>query len=73
MSMRYKFDVLKALKEKGYSTYRLRKETIFSQSVIKDMKDNNPKGFGTLEKLCKILNCQPGDILIYEKDEEETE
>jgi putative transcriptional regulator len=24
--------------------------------------------FGTLEKLCEILDCQPGDLLAYEPD-----
>ncbi|MFZ4396532.1 MAG: helix-turn-helix domain-containing protein [Kiritimatiellia bacterium] len=24
--------------------------------------------FGTLEKLCEILDCQPGDLLAFEKD-----
>lgn len=25
--------------------------------------------FGTLEKLCEALDCQPGDILEFQKDE----
>lgn len=27
----------------------------------------------TLNALCKALNCQPGDLLVYEEDESETE
>ena len=27
--------------------------------------------FSTLEKICEILDCQPGDILEYVPDEEE--
>jgi putative transcriptional regulator len=26
--------------------------------------------FSTLETICLVLNCQPGDILVYEADEE---
>jgi len=26
--------------------------------------------FSTLEAICKTLNCQPGDILIYQSDDE---
>jgi putative transcriptional regulator len=26
--------------------------------------------FSTLEKLCEILECQPGDIIAYEEDEQ---
>ena len=28
--------------------------------------------FSTLEAICKALKCQPGDILVYEEDGEET-
>ena len=28
--------------------------------------------FSTLEAICKYLDCQPGDILEYQPDEEET-
>lgn len=24
--------------------------------------------FSTLEKICNVLDCQPGDILVFEKD-----
>lgn len=27
----------------------------------------------TLNALCKALNCQPGDLLVYEEDELDTE
>lgn len=26
--------------------------------------------FSTLDSICKVLNCQPGDILEYREDEE---
>lgn len=34
------------------------------------LKTGKAKGirFSTLEKLCKILNCQPGDIIKYKND-----
>ncbi len=25
--------------------------------------------FSTLEKICEVLECQPGDLLIYKKEE----
>lgn len=39
------------------------------------MKNGKVKAirFSTLNKLCKILNCQPGDILEYVEDKEEIE
>ena len=34
------------------------------------LKQGNVKGirFSTLNKICKILNCKPGDILDYKED-----
>lgn len=26
--------------------------------------------FDTLEKICRALNCQPGDILVYQNEDE---
>jgi putative transcriptional regulator len=33
------------------------------------LKNGKVKGvrFDTLDKICEILDCQPGDILVYEK------
>jgi putative transcriptional regulator len=36
-------------------------------SIIKTGKARGIR-FGTLEKLCEVLDCQPGDLLVYEKD-----
>lgn len=37
------------------------------------LKNNKAKAvrFSTLNEICKILECQPGDILEYIEDEEE--
>lgn len=39
------------------------------------LKNNKAKAirFSTLEEICKVLNCQPGDILEYVEGEEEDE
>lgn len=61
--MIYKIDVLSALKEKGYSTYRLRQENILAQGVIQSLRHKKPIAFENLSKICSLLDCQPGDIL----------
>ena len=72
--MSIKFDKLFSLmKKRGLSTYRIRKENIISQSALTSL--NNDKGVTTttINKLCKILNCQPGDIMEYVDEDETTE
>ena len=70
MPFRYKIDVIAALKEAGYSTYRIRKEKIFSEGTLQNFREGVIAAQSTLEKLCELLNCQPGDILVFEKDED---
>ena len=65
--MPIKYDkLINLLKEKGYSTYRIRKENIMCQSAWQKIRT----GVGdidtrTISKLCKVLECQPGDIMEY--------
>lgn len=46
--------------------------TIANMSVLKTGKAKALK-FSTLNKICKALNCQPGDILEYVEGDDETE
>ena len=45
--------------------------TIANLSILKCGKAKAVR-FSTLEAICKALKCQPGDILVYEEDGEET-
>lgn len=67
--MPIKYDKLLALmKKKGLTTYKIRKENIISQSALTAIKQGKGITTDTIAKLCKALDCQPGDILEYEKD-----
>lgn len=68
MPIIYKFDVLQALKERGYNTNRLRKEKLLAEGVIQSLRENKHISFSNLAKLCQLLDCQPGDILEYIED-----
>ena len=59
----YKIDILAALKEKGYSSYRMRKEKVFGERVIQQLRDKEPFSWEVLSRLCLLLDCQPGDLL----------
>ena len=52
--------------QKGITTYTIRKENIVSQAALTKMKNGEGNiDTRTLERLCSILNCQPGDIMEY--------
>ncbi|MDE6936226.1 MAG: helix-turn-helix transcriptional regulator [Oscillospiraceae bacterium] len=60
----YKIDVLHELKEVGYSSYRLQKEKLFSAGVVDKLRKGDVSiTVDTLNTLCTLLQCQPGDIL----------
>lgn len=43
--------------------------TISNLSILKTGKAKAIR-FSTLEAICEALDCQPGDILVYQSDEE---
>jgi putative transcriptional regulator len=53
------------LEEKGRSFYWLSKQTRISHSTLWRLKKGKALGinFVTLEKICQVLECQPGDVL----------
>ena len=65
MPMKFKIDVLAALKEKGYNTNRIRTEKLLSQSTLQKFRNNEGVSWENLETLCRLLECQPGDLLEY--------
>lgn len=69
--MPIRYDKLIALmKEKGLTTYKIRKENIISQSALTAIKNGKSVTTDTIAKLCKALDCQPGDIMEYVEEEE---
>ena len=69
----YKVNVLEALKAKGYSSYRIRKEKLFSENTLSSFRAEELPTWKNLGKLCELLECDIGDIIQYEKREEMTE
>lgn len=70
--MPVKYDKLFLLmKQKGLTTYRIRKENIISQSALQSLREGKSVTIDTIASLCKVLDCQPGDIMEYVPDQEE--
>ncbi len=53
------------LEERGRSFYWLAKETGISHTTLWRLKKGRSVGinFATLEGICRMLSCQPGDVL----------
>lgn len=57
------------MRVKGITTYQIRKDNIISQSALQYLHLGKNVSTATLDKLCKVLDCQPGDIMEYVDDE----
>ena len=68
LPIKYKLDVLEALKSKGYSTYRIRKDKLLSESTVQAFRRGDMVSVDNLARICELLGCQPGDILEYEAE-----
>ncbi len=58
----------KTLKEKNITTYRLINDYGISRSLLDRLKHNKPITTVTINDLCKILDCNVEDIVMYEKE-----
>lgn len=71
MAIRYKINIIEALKEKGISTYRARKDKLFGEATLQMFRRGEFVSSGNnLELLCKLLEKQPGDLIEYVPEEE---
>lgn len=71
--IQYKYDVMAALKSKGYNTVRIRTEKIMGERQVQQIRVGEvANSVAVLDKLCKMLECQPGDLLEYVPDDEAT-
>lgn len=60
------------LEEKGWTTYRIRKEKLIGQGTLTALK-NGAGGLDskTIARICRVLECQPGDLMEYIPDIDE--
>ena len=68
MSIIINLDVVMAQRKIGVT--ELAEKVGITQANLSILKNNRAKAirFSTLEEICKVLNCQPGDILEFVED-----
>ncbi len=68
MGFVYSCDVLELLKDKGYTSYRMRKEKLISEGALQKIREGKMLSWHELDKVCTMLGCQPGDLLRHEPE-----
>ena len=62
--------ILDRLKNAGYTTYRLAKERLISQSTLDSIRKGKAITTTTIDTICTLCDCNPEDILKHIKEEE---
>lgn len=65
----YKVDVLEELKKIGINQYWLYQhpDCGVSQSAVAKLRQGTIVGIKTLDALCRLLRCQPGDLIAWKE------
>lgn len=68
MAIKYKVDIMDELKKKGYSSTRIRNEKLIGQSYLQQIRHGELVSWKTVDTLCRILECNVGDLFEYVED-----
>lgn len=68
---KYKIDVVKALSDRGYTSYKLKQGGLLSQGTLAKLKNSGNITLDTLNAVCLMLKCQISDIVDIEATDAE--
>ena len=78
--IKYRIDVIKALKEKGYTSTIIKRDNLLPSQTLQNiksgktltaLKEGGNITIDTLNRLCIMLRCQPSDIIRCEITDDE--
>lgn len=64
-------DIIQKLANRGYTSYKIRKDNIMSQGTLTKIKNSGNITLKTLNTICCLLKCQISDIITIEATDEE--
>ena len=68
MSLNYA-PLWKLLIDRNMNKTQLREKAGFSTVTLAKLGKNEPVSLSVIEEICKVLDCQPGDIVEYKAEE----
>lgn len=71
--IRYKIDIVNKLYEKGYNSTKIRNDKLLGQATLTNLRKNKYISMDALNTICKLLECQPSDLIEYVEDVEQEE
>lgn len=71
--LKYKLDILDALNKSGYNPRKIRSLGILGERTMTSLRHKEMISMKSLDAICRLLQCQPGDLLEYVPDEVSSE
>ncbi len=71
MAIKY-YKLLDMLNKKGMSKGELQRMASFSSATMAKLSSHKPVNISVLNSVCSVLKCQPGDIMEYMPDPEDS-
>ena len=62
--------IMQLLSDAGWSSYRIRQEKILPEGTLQRLRKGQHISTATLDTICRLCICQPGDLLSWVPDEE---
>lgn len=67
--LQYKLEILPELTKMGYSSRRLRNENLLGEYTMTSLRRGEMISLKSIDTICRLLQCQPGDLLEWIEDE----
>lgn len=64
-------NIIERLKEAGYSATRIKEEKLLSEPTMTAIRRNKNITTESIDKICSLLECQPGELMTWYSDEDE--
>ena len=58
--------IMQKLSAAGWTSYRLRHEGMIAEGTLTRIRQGQSITTETIDRICELLNCQPGEILKWE-------
>ena len=71
MAIQYKIDIMNELKKAGFTATKIREEKLIGQSYLQQIRHGELVSWKTIDTICTLLDCQPGDLVEYVKEPKE--
>jgi putative transcriptional regulator len=59
----WKVDIIEELRKAGYSSYKIRKESLLAEGTMQKLRNGGGVGWENLDRICKMLDCDISDIV----------